>query len=141
MTLKAEVFKPEHLNNFDPMETGIDVNLIAYFALNYPEIRQMMAFTKESKTIFICGLSFISEGVWEAWLIPCKEIKKYAKDTVRSVRDFTDWLFDYYSAHRIQIAVEDYNCKWARAIGFEFESKLRKYHKGVDHYMYIKVRD
>lgn len=141
MTLKAEAFKPEHLNSFDAAEIGIDVKSITQFALDYPEIRQIMAFTKDSKTILICGLSFISEGVWEAWLIPCKEIKKYAKDTVRSMKNFTDWLFDYHSAHRIQIAVEDYNCKWAKAIGFQFEGIVKKYHKGVDHYMFIKVRN
>lgn len=141
MTLKAEAFKSEHLNSFDAAEIGIDVKSITQFALNYPEIRQIMSFTKDSKTIFICGLSFISEGVWEAWLIPCKDIKKYAKDTVRSMKNFTDWLFDYHSAHRIQIAVEDFNCKWAKAIGFQFEGIVQKYHKGVDHYMFIKVRN
>jgi hypothetical protein len=141
MTLKAEPFKLEHLDSFNPQEVGFDVKSIVTFALNYPEIRQIMAFTKDSKTIFICGLSFISEGVWEAWLIPCKEIKKYAKDTVRSMKDFTNWLFEVYSAHRIQIAVEDFNCKWAKSIGFQFEGIVKKYHKGVDHYMYIKVRE
>jgi hypothetical protein len=141
MTLKAEAFKLEHLDYFEPQEVGFDVKAMATFALNYPEIRQIIAFTKDSKTIFICGLSFISEGVWEAWLIPCKEIKKYAKDTVRSMKDFTDWLFEVYSAHRIQIAVEDFNCKWAKSIGFQFEGIVKKYHKGVDHYMYIKVRE
>jgi len=141
MTLKAETLKLDHLNNFDAAEIGIDVKSIATFAVNYPEIRQAMAFTKDSKTIFICGLSFISEGVWEAWLIPCKDIKKYAKETVRSVRDFTDWLFNVHSAHRIQIAVEDFNCKWAKAIGFQFEGIVKKYHKGVDHYMFTKVRE
>jgi hypothetical protein len=141
MTLKAESFKLEHLDSFEPQEVGFDVRSMATFAVNYPEIRQIIAFTKDSKTIFICGLSFISEGVWEAWLIPCKEIKKYAKDTVRSMKDFTDWLFEVYSAHRIQIAVEDFNCKWAKSIGFQFEGIVKKYHKGVDHYMYIKVRE
>lgn len=141
MTLKAEAFKMEHLDNFDYPEIGIDVRSTTQFALNYPEIRQVMAFTKDTKTIFICGLSFISQGVWEAWLIPSKEIKKHAKDTVRSMKDFTDWLFDYQNTHRIQIAVEDFNCKWAKAIGFQFEGIVKKYHKGVDHYMFIKVRN
>jgi len=140
MTFKAEPFKIEHLKNFDPKDVGFDSKSIIESALNYPEIRQIMSFTKDSKTIFICGLSFISEGVWEAWLIPCKDIKKYAKDTVRSVKDFTDWLFECHSAHRIQIAVSDDNCKWAKAIGFEFESIVKKYHRGLDHYMFIKVR-
>ena len=141
MTFKAEVFNLNHLDNFEPKDIGFDVKQALSFAIEYPEIRQVMAFTKEAKTIFICGLSYISEGIWEAWLIPSKDIKKYAKETVRSMRDFTDWLFEYHSAHRLQIAVKEENCKWAKAIGFQFESIVKKYHKGVDHYMYIKVRE
>lgn len=141
MMFKAEVFNLSHLDNFDPQDVGFDVKKTLTFALDYPEIRQVISFIKDSKTIFICGLSFISEGIWEAWLIPCKDIKKYAKETVRSMRDFTDWLFDHHSAHRIQIAVLEHNKKWASAIGFQFESIVKKYHKGVDHYMYTKVRE
>jgi hypothetical protein len=141
MTLKAEPFKLEHLDNFDPKEVGFDVKETLTFALKYPQIRQVISFIKDGKTVFICGMSFISQGVWEAWLIPCKDIKKYAFETVKSVRNFTDWLFEVYEAHRIQIAVEDFNCKWAKAIGFHFEGIVKKYHKGVDHYMYIKVRE
>lgn len=141
MTLKAVPTTEEHLSNFDHKDVGIDVKNSLNFSLKFPDIKPMMSFMDGNTVVFICGLSYISEGIWEAWLIPSVDIKRYAKDTVRSLRDFTDWLLSEFDAHRIQIAVLDENVKWAKALGFQFESVVKKYHSRKDHFMYVKVRD
>jgi hypothetical protein len=142
MTLKAYPTTINHLDNFEYKEVGFDVEKALEFSLNYPEIRPMMSFlTEENQIIFICGLSAISEGIWEAWLIPSIHINKYPIQTVKAMKDFTNWLLTDYPAHRVQIAVLDENVKWAKAIGFQFESIVKKYHSGKDHFMYVKVRN
>jgi len=142
MTLKAIVTNKEHVDIFDPQEVGFNVPDALYFSLDYPSIRPMMSFFNDvGDIVFICGLSYISEGVWEAWLIPSKRLHNYAKASVRALSDFTNWVLEHFNAHRVQIAVLDENKKWAEALGFQFESIVKKYHSGKDHSMYVKVRD
>jgi hypothetical protein len=139
MTLEAIPTTPEHIKYFESQEVGLDVKITLSDCMNSPTVRPMMSFMDGDYVVFVCGLSFISEGVWEAWLIPSKRLHNYAKATVRAMREFTDWLLTDYPAHRIQIAVLQENKKWAESIGFQFESIVKKYHRGLDHFMYVKV--
>jgi RimJ/RimL family protein N-acetyltransferase len=141
MILNAIPTTLEHVNNFAHTETSFDVPSVLSFCIDYPNIRPMMSFMDNDRVVFICGLSFISEGVWEAWLIPSKIMHNYAKSAVRSMRDFTTWLLSDFPAHRIQIAVLAEHEKWAKSLGFQFESIVKKYHNQRDHYMYVKVRE
>lgn len=139
MILKATPTNEDHLRNFSPKEKGLDVFSYLSKSLEYPEIRPMMSFSDKDKIVFICGLSFISEGVWEAWLIPSDIITKYKKSVVRTMKDFIEWVFNFMPVHRIQIAVLEENKKWAQSIGFSFESLAKMYHNKKDHYIYTKV--
>jgi hypothetical protein len=141
MILKAVSTTEDHLTMFDHKDVGIDVKKSLNFSLQHPDIRPMMSFFSENTLVFICGLSYISEGVWEAWLIPGTNIKNFSKATVRTMRDFTNWLLTDFDAHRLQIAVLDENVKWAEALGFQFESIVKNYHSRKDHFMYVKVRN
>ena len=142
MTLKAEPTNREHLKILDPEDIGFDVDDCLETALKYPDIRPMMTFlNSENMPVFVCGLSHISPGVWEAWLIPSKRLKDHAMSTIKTLTDFTNWILDHNDSHRIQMAVLDQNVKWARALGFHFESIVKNYHNNKDHYMYVKVRD
>lgn len=112
----------------------------AVFNLEHPLFRRMFTMKDENDyVIAIIGASYISKGVWEGWVFPCSDVRKYAKSLVREVRDFSDWALTL-DIHRLQIAVLEENRKWAESIGFQFESIVKNYHSNKDHFMYIKVR-
>lgn len=142
MMLKAEATTQKHIEDLYPEDVGFDVSLALETSFKYPDIRPMMTFlNKDNLPVFICGLSQISPGLWEAWLIPGKRLKDHALSTIKTLRDFTDWVLDNDHAHRLQIAVLDHNVKWAQALGFHFESIVKNYHSNKDHFMYVKVRE
>jgi hypothetical protein len=142
MMLKAQPTTKEHIDLLDPEDVGFDVSLALETAFKYPDIRPMMTFlNNENAPVFVCGLSQISPGLWEAWLIPSKILKKHALSAVKTLREFTDWVIDNNHAHRLQIAVLEHNVKWAQALGFHFECIVKNYHSNRDHFMYVKVRE
>ncbi len=110
----------------------------AEFNFEYPHFRRMFKMTDGEHMVAIIGATLISQGVWEGWVFPCQEIKKYAKRLVRETKDFSDWALTQ-DIHRLQIAVLEENRKWAESIGFQFEGIVKNYHSKKDHFMYIKV--
>lgn len=141
MMLNATPTKMEDIKDLGVIDIGFNIEECLDLAMKYPDIRPMMTFSnQDNKAVFICGMSHISPGVWEAWLIPGNLLKTHAKEAVKTLKEFTDWVLDNNHAHRVQIAVLENNKKWAQALGFQFEAIVKNYHSNKDHYMFIKVR-
>lgn len=138
MTLKVSGLDLRDLKEFNHPDRD-SIMESAAFNIAHPEFRRMFSMKTESGyLVAVIGASYISQGVWEGWVFPCADVRKYAKRLVRETKDFSDWALTL-DIHRLQIAVLEENRKWAESIGFQFESIVKNYHSKKDHFMYIKV--
>ena len=148
-------FTCEELNQSTNLD-GVDYKLIPfhYTHLNMMEFREseyslinsFIDYEEKIKTCPVEGLSFsgvcfgdivccfgiipLWQGVYEAWLLPCKDLTKNKLRFHKSILKFFDYVADRLNIHRLQINVNRQNClayKWAKKCYFTEEGLLREY--------------
>jgi len=76
------------------------------------------------------GILPLWEGVYEAWLLPCKDLTKNKFKFHRASLKFFEYVAKRLNIHRLQINVSSQNClayKWAKKCYFTEEGLLRKF--------------
>tara|TARA_E500000305_G_C4022561_1_gene239768 strand:+ start:135 stop:647 length:513 start_codon:yes stop_codon:yes gene_type:complete len=148
-------FTCEELNHVMVLD-GVDYKLIPfhYTHLNMMEFREseyslinsFIDYEEKIKTCPVEGLSFsgvcfgdivccfgiipLWQGVYEAWLLPCKDLTKNKLRFHKSSLKFFEYVADRLNIHRLQINVNRQNClayKWAKKCYFTEEGLLREY--------------
>lgn len=148
-------FTCEELNYVMALD-GVDYKLIPfhYTHLNMMEFREseyslinsFIDYEEKIKTCPVEGLSFsgvcfgdivccfgiipLWQGVYEAWLLPCKDLTKNKLRFHKSSLKFFEYVADRLNIHRLQINVNRQNClayKWAKKCYFIEEGLLREY--------------
>jgi hypothetical protein len=148
-------FTCEELNHVMALD-GVDYKLIPfhYTHLNMMEFREseyslinsFIDYEEKIKTCPVEGLSFsgvcfgdivccfgiipLWQGVYEAWLLPCKDLTKNKLRFHKSSLKFFEYVAEKLNIHRLQINVNSQNClayKWAKKCYFTEEGLLREY--------------
>lgn len=84
----------------------------------------------QGKVVCCFGLRPIWKGVAEAWLVPGKGLEDHARTLLVGARTLFDQAVSDSDITRLQIYVKEENevaLRFAKAIGFDVESKLRKF--------------
>jgi hypothetical protein len=137
--LKIIPFHMDHLNHFNPKNFDGSLEESCAFCLDNPNFRTLASMTTDKdEVVALIGSHVINRDCLEVFLIPSQKMHKYAKQVIKSLRLMIDVLLQ--NVVRVQIPVLEEHRKWARSLGFEFESVVKKYFGQEDHYMYVKTR-
>jgi RimJ/RimL family protein N-acetyltransferase len=135
-------FVPEHFDHLDFNHKEISVLSNAYDikSMVAQQARMGSAFTvfRHNRPIAILGVINIWPGVGEMWSIFDNEARQIPATALRTGRSFGDIAIRYLQLHRLQITVrtdDNRAFRYAKAIGFETESVMRKY--GPDQIDYL----
>jgi len=138
-------FKKEHLLNLDLQRNQPEVAHL----MDNPEFGaalelQPLSFTAiEEGKVYACG-GLIEEwkGVARAWALLSENMGNKFMPVHRAVKAAIEANQEKY--HRIEMSViADFaqGCRWARLLGFELESKAKKYSPdGKDCFIYARVK-
>ena len=89
------------------------------------------------------GIIQIWPGLAEGWLLTSNQIEGYAVSLTRGARRYFKQVATELKLNRLQITVNSRNIvaiRWADALGFEREGRLRNYGpSGDDYFMYARV--
>jgi hypothetical protein len=128
---------PFHYTHLNMMEFREADNLLMKSFKNYDEQIKTnplegLSFSGLCYGEIVCcfGILPLWEGVYEAWLLPCKHLTKNKFKFHRSSLKFFEYVADRLNIHRLQINVSSHNClayKWAKKCYFTEEGLLRKY--------------
>lgn len=96
------------------------------------------------KKIAIFGFRDIWDGLVEAWFIPGQGLSKHSRSTLVGARAIMEDAISQTRIRRLQITVKKDNdtaFKFAKALGFEVESIMRKFGpEGADYYMMARFK-
>lgn len=96
----------------------------------------------KGKVIAVFGIRYIWNGLAEMWMVPSKDIHKYAISLVRGARALTDTAIHDNEIKRLQIVVKvenDVALRFAKSLGFGVESVMTKFGpEGADYYMMVR---
>lgn len=140
--IKVEKFHMAHLKNFTPREVIGDFETTMIENVMDPH-KDIVAIINGGETICIAGINHLRLGVCEAWLIPSDSVNRYKLSFFKAVRRLVDFVFQNMSIHRFEIAIDcewHEGTKWAKALGFKFESIAREYDfNRRDHAIYTRI--
>jgi RimJ/RimL family protein N-acetyltransferase len=135
-------FVPEHFDHldFDHKEISVLSNVYDIKSMVAQQARMGSAFTvfRYNRPIAILGIINIWPGVGEMWSIFDNEARQIPATALKTGRSFGDIAIRYLELHRLQITVrtdDNRAFRYAKAIGFETESVMRKY--GPDQVDYL----
>jgi hypothetical protein len=135
-------FVPEHFDHldFDHKEISVLSNVYDIKSMVSQQARMGSAFTvfRHNRPIAILGVINIWPGVGEMWSIFDNQAREIPATALRTGRSFGDIAIRYLQLHRLQITVrtdDNRAFRYAKAIGFETESVMRKY--GPDQVDYL----
>lgn len=98
----------------------------------------------EGRPIAILGMNPIHRGVFQAWAIISSEVQKHPVSFHKLALTIFERWKTQSGAHRVQMTVQaDFEAarRWALALGFNYEGKLRSYGEdGSDFYIYGWVK-
>lgn len=80
--------------------------------------------------IAIWGITPLWAGTSEAWFMLEEKARKFAVTMTKIAKLFLSFKFQEHGLHRLQITVrcgDNRAYKWAKAIGFKEEGRMRKY--------------
>jgi hypothetical protein len=130
------LFRPEHLNNFDPIE---DVSKIEYEKIclqNMVSPGLVLSYIVEDKVIGIFGAKLVYEGVADIWQFNAKDFKKYTLPMSRKLKiTLKEVVIPTLNLRRIQGLCDPTKerLRWARFFGMEEEGVLKSfYERGKD---------
>lgn len=135
-------FVPEHFDHLDFNHKEISVlsNVYEVKSLISCQAQMGVAFTafRHNRAIAIMGIVNIWPGVGEMWSVFDEEARSIPATMLRAGTSFSDIAIRYLQLHRLQITVrtdDNRAFRYAKAIGFETESVMRKY--GPDQVDYL----
>ena len=86
----------------------------------------------------------VANGVLELYSFVDKSVEGCALHYVRAMRALIDDAFVRLpETHRLQLLIradQKWSSRWASALHFDFEGRLRKYAGGKDHILYARLR-
>ena len=89
------------------------------------------------------GVGVYWQGVGEGWLIACSLVDQHKLSFHRTVKRKLHEIQESQELHRVQTVVETGNrraCRWAEALGFDFEGELTAYGPNRETYLrYARV--
>jgi len=105
--------------------------------------RDMVTLKYGEEVICIAGINHLRIGVAEAWLIPSDSINKCKFAFFKTIKRLVDYVNYNMEIHRFILAID---CswmggdRWARALGFKFESIAKAYDfNRQDHAIYTRI--
>jgi RimJ/RimL family protein N-acetyltransferase len=135
-------FVPEHFDHLDFNHKEISVlsNVYEVKSLIACQAQMGVAFTafRHNRAVAIIGVVNIWPGVGEMWSVFDEEARSIPATMLRAGKGFGDIAIRYLQLHRLQITVrtdDNRAFRYAKAIGFETESVMRKY--GPDQIDYL----
>lgn len=141
--IEVKKFKLEHLDKFDPS------NIIADFRLSMlenhmnPKVDIVSLVNDEGQVVCFAGVNHLRTGVGEVWVIRSELINSHKFEFYKAMRGLIDFLIVNMELHRVELAID---CrwkggdKWARSIGFSFESVKKAYDFNYnDHAIYTRI--
>jgi RimJ/RimL family protein N-acetyltransferase len=135
-------FVPEHFNllDFNHKEISVLSNVYEVKSLISCQAQMGVAFTafRHNRAVAIIGVVNIWPGVGEMWSVFDEEARSIPATMLRAGKGFSDIAIRYLQLHRLQITVrtdDNRAFRYAKAIGFETESVMRKY--GPDQVDYL----
>jgi RimJ/RimL family protein N-acetyltransferase len=135
-------FVPEHFNllDFNHKEISVLSNVYEVKSLISCQAQMGVAFTafRHNRAVAIIGVVNIWPGVGEMWSVFDEEARSIPATMLRAGKGFSDIAIRYLQLHRLQITVrtdDNRAFRYAKAIGFETESVMRKY--GPDQIDYL----
>lgn len=84
----------------------------------------------DGKVVALMGPHLIWDGCVTLWAITSDDMAGHGIGITRAVKRFMEQGAAVYGAHRLQMFVEvgfEDAERWAQALGFEFEARLRQY--------------
>lgn len=125
---RVEVFKPSDLVDIDMREheretINID-NLM--FQMCLPNSQCGTMFANDGTIICLVGICELWNGVFQVFVIPSRDMRKYGVGVVRQVRRLLDSIQISHKAHRMQSwSLDDTQTnKWMETLGFTCEGKM-----------------
>jgi RimJ/RimL family protein N-acetyltransferase len=135
-------FVPEHFNllDFNHKEISVLSDVYEVKSLISCQAQMGVAFTafRRNRAVAIIGVVNIWPGVGEMWSVFDEEARSIPATMLRAGKGFSDIAIRYLQLHRLQITVrtdDNRAFRYAKAIGFETESVMRKY--GPDQVDYL----
>jgi RimJ/RimL family protein N-acetyltransferase len=135
-------FVPEHFDHldFDHKEISVLSHVYNIKSMISQQAQMGVAFTafRHNRPIAVIGVVNIWPGVGELWSIFDNQARDIPATMLKSAIRFSDIAIRYLQLHRLQITVrtdDNRAFRYAKAIGFETESVMRKY--GPDQIDYL----
>lgn len=84
---------------------------------------------KDGLVLGIVGYSYVNPWTMELFLLPSKELPKYALAFARLMRYYREEVIDKYNWHRLQIISpsDELHKRWVRFLKLDFEGTLKGY--------------
>lgn len=142
---KIEKSKPEHLVNMSVrQEFKLDQNEIPRLTYQVMTNRCYTVLDKDNVPLAIFGDNQINPKVVQLWAVISEDIKRYPIAFHKLVlRSLSEYLINSLE-HRLQMTVrEDFPAaiKWAKALGFHCEGRLKQYGvDGSDYLLFARVK-
>ena len=142
--IRAAVFHPDDLENFDPKTKFEDLEKILTAKYDHPAVL-MMTVMDGDKVVAVLGLNEQRPGSCELWLLPCSDLNKYRVSFIKMCRKLIqDFVMEGYGYRRVEMAVKkdwEMGLLWAETLGFKFSHIAREYAPGEDHVVFYKLRE
>lgn len=141
--IKVEKFQMKHLQAFECEDIIADFEYSMIKNSMDPN-KDIVALIKGEDVIAIAGINHLRTGVCEAWVIRSSLINTCKFTFFKTINNLINFVIDSMGVHRFEIAILDSwekGHKWARTLGFKFESVAEAYdfHK-QDHAIYVRLK-
>lgn len=140
-------WSPAHIHGFEMNQFDLDI-----FRHNPDQMDNLHVYAKnglaysglcDGQVICMFGMFPYWPGVWEAWMIPSKNLSRKSWVFHRGALRFFEFAAERASVRRLQFCVHSANVradKWAKACYFTREGLLRRYGPdGADYTMYSRI--
>lgn len=143
MKLARRKYHPQDSLEIRPQPIFLENALASIEGLDAREGSFIETITADGKVIAILGLVVVWRGVASVWTVSSNEIKLYPKDFHVTVLAMIEEYARILKLWRLQFNVRATfkpGQRWAEALGFEREGRMKKYDpKGEDYFRYARI--
>lgn len=143
MRLERRKYHPDDLECFKPQPIFLDGCLASVPSLDRRDGSFIETLTLDGHPVAFIGMLIHWKGVASAWTISASDVKLCPKTFHKLVLEMLEEYTRIFQITRLQFNVRAKfrgGCRWAEALGFSKEGRMRKYDpEGNDYFRYARV--